>query len=107
MARTDHGYIDWDEGREGYVDLPTVAYAPVHRPAANPPQKKHQLSIRGEELAGSLIAAAGVIWSVYVATIDYTSLWRIQIMPPGPIEICGLGILAWLHAKWRRSASPN
>jgi hypothetical protein len=26
-----------------------------------------------------------------------------QIMPPGPVEVCALGILAWLHAKWRRA----
>lgn len=98
-------YIDWDAGREGYVSS-TPRYVPVlaiPAPAKNDYGNGHWLSIRGEERVGSLIAAAGTIWAVYVATVDYNSLWRMQIMPPGPVEICALGILAWLHAKWRRS----
>jgi len=70
-------------------------------------QRDHLLSIRTEERLGSLIAASGVIWAAYVATEDYTGLWRMQIMPPGPVEICILGVLAWLHAKWRRSAKVD
>jgi hypothetical protein len=95
-------YIDWDKGREGYNDLPT---RPVQKPA-KPPQSG-LLSIRAEERLGSLIGAAGTIWAVYVATVDYSNLWRMQIMPPGPVEVCALGILAWLHAKWRRSTRVN
>jgi len=101
-------YIDWDEGREGYIDRPVVAYVPVPKSAVTPvkPAKKqqHSLSVQWEVRVASLIAAAGAIWAVYVATVDYTSLWRVQIMPPGPVEVCALGVLAWLHAKWRRSA---
>ena len=52
------------------------------------------------------MAAAGMIWAVYEATVDYAGLWRLQIDPPGPLEVCGLGILLWLHAKWRRSLKP-
>jgi hypothetical protein len=54
-----------------------------------------------------LLAGAGAIWATYVATMDYASLWRMQIMPPGPVEICALGILVWIHAKWRRSTKAN
>jgi len=99
------GYFDWDEGREGYVDRPVVAYVTASKPVVPPPrqQDSHSLSIRWEERAASLIAAAGAIWAVYVATVDYTALWRVQIMPPGPVEVCALGVLSWLHAKWRRS----
>ena len=107
MPRSDKGdYFDWDEGREGYVDHHVVAYVPVPKPAAvvKPAEQKHSLSIQWEERVASLIAAAGAMWAVYVATVDYTQLWRVQIMPPGPVEICALGVLAWLHAKWRRSA---
>lgn len=68
-----------------------------------PAQGSPLLSIRAEERLGSLIAAAGTAWAVYVATVDYNNLWRMQIMPPGPVEVCLLGILAWIHAKWRRS----
>jgi len=107
VARSDKGdYFDWDEGREGYLNPPPVAYVAVHKPVkpAKPQKQQHALSIRWEERVASLIAAAGAIWAAYVATVDYTSLWRVQIMPPGPVEVCALGILAWLHAKWRRSA---
>ena len=103
----DNDYFDWDQGREGYVDRPVVAYVAAPKPAVHPaqPQQKqtHSLSIQWEERVASLIAAAGAMWAVYVATVDYTALWRVQIMPPGPVEVCALGVLAWLHAKWRRS----
>ena|SRR5205807_1048949 len=94
-------YIDWDSRRQGYDNLPT-RQAPVHKPAA--PRRRGLFSILAEERIGCLVAAAGTVWAVYVATVDYNSLWRMEIMPPGPVEVCALGILAWLHAKWRRSA---
>jgi hypothetical protein len=106
VKKTDTSdYIDWDAGREGYVQSPSK-YIPVvslHQPAQKPASQRHFLTIRGEERLASLIAAGGTIWAVYVATVDYSSLWRVQIMPPGPVEVCAIGILAWLHAKWRRS----
>jgi hypothetical protein len=96
--------VGWDAGREGYVDLPKApTYAPVPKTASKPKGERHLLSIRAEERFGSLLAAAGMIWAAYVASVDYASLLQLRIMPPGPIEVCGLGILAWLHAKWRRS----
>jgi hypothetical protein len=95
--------VGWDAGREGYVDVPRAAkYTPVAK-AAKPTSQSSSLSIRGQERAASLMAAAGMVWAVYVATTDYASLMRLQVMPPGPVEVCGLGILLWLHAKWRRS----
>jgi hypothetical protein len=98
--------VGWDAGREGYVDLrPTAKYTPVPK-APKPTGQSSFLSIRTQERVSSLIAAAGMIWAVYVATVDYAGLWRMQIAPPGPIEVCGLGILLWLHAKWRRSLKP-
>jgi hypothetical protein len=100
---TRNEHLDWDLDRESYLQKPPVAYAPAHRPAGKKAESGSLLSIRGEERFGCLIAAAGTIWAVYVATVDYNSLWRMQIMPPGPVEVCAVGILAWLHAKWRRS----
>ena len=88
-------FIDWNEGRDGYV--------PVPKPAGKANERQFFLRIRTEELFGSLLAAAGTIWATYIATKDYTSLLHMQIMPPGPVEVCALGILVWLHAKWRRS----
>ena len=98
-------YIDFDAGREGYFEsgkqfVPDVI---LHKPANNSPGSGTLLSIRTEERLGSLVAACGTIWSVYVGTMDYNNLWRMQFAPPGPIEVCALGILIWLHAKWRRS----
>ena len=106
MPKSDqHGYIDWDAGREGYIRTQDkfVPVVTVHKPAKRAKGERGWLSVRGEERLGSLIAAAGTIWAVYVATMDYNNLWHMRIMPPGPVEVCLLGILAWLHAKWRRS----
>jgi len=100
---------DEDEEREGYIsNRPVIAYAPMQKPAVKaPPRQRHLLSIRAEEYLASLIGAAGAGWAVYVATVDYNSLWRLQIMPPGPMEVCAIGVLAWLHAKWRRSTRQH
>jgi hypothetical protein len=99
--------IDWDQRRperEAYLALPQrPAYVPVPKPASKPSDQRYLVSIRAEELFGSLLAGAGAIWATYVATVDYASLWQMQILPPGPVEICALGVLVWLHAKWRRS----
>ena len=101
-------YFDWNSGREGYENVRTpVVYAAVQKPAAKPEKKGQLLSVRGEERFGSLIAAAGAVWTVYAATHDYANLWQVQINPPGPLEVCALGILVWLHGKWRRSAQTR
>ena len=102
---SQNGYIDWDEGREGYVRAQDkfVTVVSVQKPAKKGKGEGGLLSVRAEERLGSLIAAAGMVWGVYVATVDYNSLWHLNIMQPGPVEVCLLGILIWLHAKWRRS----
>jgi hypothetical protein len=110
VAKSDRGdYIDWDAGREGYVQSKPqyIPVVPIRKPAKPVRSRRNLLSIRAEERLGSLIAAAGTIWAVYVATHDYDSLWQMQIMPPGPVEVCAVGILAWLHAKWRRSTKVD
>jgi hypothetical protein len=61
------------------------------------------LRIRTEEILGSLIAAAGIIWGIAEATKDFAGLLKLRLLPPGPLEVCALGVLLWLHAKWRRS----
>ena len=111
MEKSDKGdYIDWDSGREGYVNAQNryVPVVEIPKPARKAKGQGGGLSgIRAEERLGSLIAAGGTVWAVYVATVDYANLWRMQIMPPGPVEVCALGILIWLHAKWRRSTKVN
>lgn len=111
VARSDKGdFIDWDSGREGYVNSQNrfVPVVEIPKPAKKAKRQGGGLvSIRAEERLGSLIAAGGTVWAVYVATVDYANLWRMQIMPPGPVEVCALGILCWLHAKWRRSTKVD
>jgi hypothetical protein len=101
--------VDWDRGREGYLDLPQKpVYASV---AAKPAQKgkggEPLLSISTEERFGSLITAGGLIWGAYAATSHFAGIISFDLVPPGPIEVCALGILVWLHAKWRRSTKVN
>jgi hypothetical protein len=111
VGKSDKGdYIDWDSSREGYLNSQN-RYVPVVEIPKPAKKVKGQGSglwgIRAEERLGSLIAAGGTVWAVYVATVDYANLWRMQIMPPGPVEVCALGILTWLHAKWRRSTKVS
>jgi len=102
-------YTDWDARREGYVDNRSKFIPVVDIPKA-PKKKASQggvLSVRAEERLGSLLAAAGTAWLVYVATTDFNHMWQMRIMPPGPVEVCAVGILMWLHAKWRRSVKVD
>jgi len=48
-----------------------------------------------------MISAAGVIWAVREATL-HASL-SFAALPVGPLEIACLGILIWIHAKYRLS----
>ena len=93
----------WDRGREGYLDVPQK---PVYVPVPTPAKAKSQgefLSIAAEERFGSLIAAGGMIWGAYEATVHFAGVLSLDLIPAGPIELCALGILVWLHGKWRRS----
>ena len=109
MRKSDKSdFVDWDAGREGYLDLPRAPmYAPVAKPASKASGQRYPFSISIEERVGSLLAAGGTIWATYVATVDYASLWQMEILPPGPMEVCALGVLTWLHAKWRRSTKVD
>jgi hypothetical protein len=62
------------------------------------------MSCRREELAASLLAAAGSIWFVFELTRNFHRIF--QVLPPtgGPTETIGLAVLIWLHAKHRRES---
>jgi len=75
-----------------------VAYAPA-RPVIGP-SAPHWL--HWEERVGALGAGIGVIWGVQISTTDprvLDTLWQTG----GPLELCAICTLIWLHAKWRRS----
>ncbi len=64
---------------------------------------RRMFRIQTEERLGSLIAAAGAIWVAHEGTKGLASIWQFTLRPPGPLEVCAIGILVWLNAKWRRS----
>jgi hypothetical protein len=64
------------------------------------------MAIQGEERIASLIAAAGVIWAVRVTVTSMLPAYATELTF-GPIETCALGILIWLHAKWRRTLKAH
>ena len=59
------------------------------------------MAIHGEERIASLIAAAGVIWAARAVAGSMLPAYAVELTV-GPIETCSIGILIWLHAKWRR-----
>ncbi len=61
------------------------------------------MGTHAESRLGSLIAAGGIIWAAHTSTSGFVNLQALFPLPPGPMEVCGIGILIWLHAKWRRS----
>ncbi len=63
------------------------------------------MGIHVEVRIGSLVAASGLIWAVKCATTNFTGIdaFGFARLPRGPLEICAIGILIWLHATWRKS----
>ncbi len=57
-----------------------------------------------ESRIGCMVAGGGAVWGVHLVTKDFPGMANLMI-PSGPIETCGLGIIIWLHAKWRVSIS--
>lgn len=101
--------MDCDEEREGYVNPTRPAYPAIRTPTPvqSAARQRHASSCRTEAAIGGLITIAGGAWAVYVAYFQNGNPWQVQFSPPGPVEICALGILIWLHAKWRHSARAD
>jgi hypothetical protein len=57
---------------------------------------------RTEARLGSLTFWGGFAWAVQIATKDLAN-WIRLMLTPGPLEVSAVGLLIWLHAKWRRS----
>ena len=64
------------------------------------------MAIQGEEWIASLIAAAGVIWAVRVTATSMLPAYAAELTV-GPLETCSIGILIWLHTKWRRTLKEH
>lgn len=52
-------------------------------------------------LAG-LICGGGLAWCAYITTNNFTSFANIHIPDGGPKEVIALGVVIWLHSKYRR-----
>ena len=62
------------------------------------------MSPRTEANFGSILASVGVGWAVYYGTYvahDIAQGFTAVYLKSGPLEVCAIGILIWLHAKWR------
>ena len=64
------------------------------------------MAIQGEERFACLLAAAGVIWAVRVTVTSMLPAYATELTF-GPLETCALGIIMWLHAKWRRTLQAH
>ena len=91
----------WPAEREGYSDAPAAAYASTGRAEARSLSPRSS-TIRIEELLGSLMTGAGAAWITYVVTVAGVQpsalVWNSH-----PVELTGIGMLIWLHAKYRRA----
>ncbi len=67
------------------------------------PSQRRLSFCRLEERIASIVAGSGLIWSAHVVTSRPGALSHLAVWPAGPLELCAVGILIWMHAKWRRS----
>ncbi len=64
--------------------------------------KSFVTAAKGEECVAVAMASTSLMWTVHLVTKDFVAISKIPPLPPGPAEICAIGALIWLHAKWRR-----
>ena len=56
------------------------------------------------------MAAGGLIWAVYHGTYqvhDIVQGFTAVYLKTGPLELSAIGILIWLHGKWRKATSVD
>ncbi|HTW32623.1 MAG TPA: hypothetical protein VMD76_13160 [Candidatus Sulfotelmatobacter sp.] len=95
--------MDYRDEREEYVKPPAPAYPAIHIAQPIPVEKRSGFSARLEAGIGGFIFIAGAGWALYQSIVNGASPWQLQYWPPSPVEICVLGLLGWLHAKWRHA----
>ncbi len=102
-AQTDKDF--WPAERQGYSDVRRISYAPIS--ATTLPAPHRTLPIETQERVSTLIVVAGMIAAAHAMISGLSGLLRFHLFPPGPLEICALGVIVWLHAKWRRMVKPG
>ncbi len=60
-----------------------------------------KIAPRSEAMIGGLIASGGMIYAVHAITKNFTSWSAVTLPNGGPMEIVALGVVIWLHGKWR------
>lgn|SRR5512146_3103200 len=55
-----------------------------------------------EARLGLITFGGGLIWSTKVETVQISNIIHL-LVTPGPLELSAIGVLIWLHAKWRKS----
>ena len=62
------------------------------------------------ERLGSLVAGGGVTYATYLGTKDIPmdEVWAVSsatriLHENGAMELCALGIIVWIYAKWRKT----
>lgn len=60
------------------------------------------MPITWEIRLASLVVAGGLVWCVYLGTHNFISLDHLTL-PKEPVYTAAVGVLIYLHAKWRRS----
>ena len=95
-----HNRDFWPQEREGYTDNLRPAYVAVQVTPSPRPRK----SFKTEERIGSTIAGAGLCWATWVVVHQLGVVASAGLWPAGPLETCAMGVLIWMHAKWRRFA---
>lgn len=89
---------DWPFERDGYSDTPQPAYAAA--PSAEVMQTPN--NARLEAFLGSVIAGCGAVWTAQVVSQAGLAPGALTLHSH-PVELTALGVLLWLHGKWRRA----
>lgn len=58
------------------------------------------LPVRLQVQLGCIISGLGIVWCAQVWTTRPLGV-RALVSAPGDVELCALGVLVWLTAKWR------
>jgi hypothetical protein len=99
----------WPVERQGYSNVPRPAYAAVTTNTSALPPRHRRIAIRTEGRIAGLIMLTGIVWiaRTLIGQESLSALRILGLLPPGPLEITGIGALIWLHAQWRRSVNLN